>query len=135
MSKARIGLGLELRETSGIAKPHILFYNDINKEAWMLHWLLPFIFGCAKQKDTAEEKSCTEGHSAVVLITELVYTLPDEEGRINGFDLDQYVTESGDDEGCGHEDMISPDGVEGIDSAFSKLAPVLDMIGASQVQD
>ncbi len=101
----------------------------------MFSWLVPFIFGCAKQNDTAAASSCTEGENAVILITELVYTLPDEDGRIKGFDLDQYVTESGDDEGCGHEDMISPGGVAGIDSAFSKLAPVLDMIGASQVQD
>ncbi|MEC7984816.1 MAG: hypothetical protein VX278_06615 [Myxococcota bacterium] len=101
----------------------------------MLPWLTAFIFGCSKQNDTAEANSCTEGETAVVLITELVYTLPDEEGHIKGFNLDQYITESGDDEGCGHEDMTSPSGEEGIDSAFSKLAPVLDMIGASQVQD
>jgi hypothetical protein len=45
------------------------------------------------------------------------------------------VTESGDDEGCGHEDMMNPNGIEGIDNAFSKLVPVLNAIGASQVED
>jgi hypothetical protein len=99
--------------------------------------LLPFLwFACSGKSDSAVEvNSCEEGETSLLVITELSYTLPDESDLINGFDLDQYVTEEGDDEGCGHVDMTSPAGVEGIDSAWSRLAPVLDVIGASQIQD
>ena len=98
--------------------------------AWLLAW-----FGCSQQEETATADSCTTGEQMTLVITSLSYTLPDEQGLIDGFDLDQYATEMGDDEGCGHEDMVSPDGEEGIDSAWSRLAPVLDSIGASQIQD
>ena len=102
----------------------------------MLSWTLPLLLSCSGNKEeTGLVDSCTTGQSSMLVITGLSYTLPDENDLIDGFDLDQYVTESGDDEGCGHEDMTSPSGEEGIDSAWSRLAPVLDAIGASQVQD
>ena len=69
----------------------------------MLSWIFALAMGCTKQEETSSS-SCTEGERSVLLITEILYTLPNENGAINGFDLDQYVTESGDEEGCGHEE-------------------------------
>lgn len=97
-------------------------------------WLLPLLLSCGKN-DPEEVYECGPGQTHRLVISTLLFTLPDESGAINGFNLDEHVTGSGEAEGCGHADMVSPDGVEGIDSAFSNLAPVLDLIGASQVED
>jgi hypothetical protein len=97
-------------------------------------WLLPLLWGCGEhpQKEVVE---CGPGETHRMVVSTLAFTLPDESGYINGFNLDDHVTSSGEAEGCGHADMVSSDGTEGIDSAFSNLAPVLDLIGASQVED
>jgi hypothetical protein len=100
----------------------------------MLLAIFLILSGCSSD-ETEVVDPCTAGELSRIVITGLAYTLPDENDQINGFDLDKYVTEIGDDEGCGHEDMTSPNGIEGIDSAWSRLAPVLDSIGASQIQD
>ena len=99
-----------------------------------ISWLIPLLWGCGTTRpdDVIE---CGPGETHRMVVSTLAFTLPDESGYINGFDLDGHVTSSGESEGCGHADMVSPDGVEGIDSAFSNLAPVLDLIGASQVED
>lgn len=52
-----------------------------------------------------------------------------------GFDLDGHVTEAGDDAGCGQADLVDPEGLEGIDSAFSSLVPALEATEASAVED
>ena len=99
-----------------------------------ISWLLLLLWGCGS---TPAERAleCGPGQTHRMVISTLAFTLPDKSGHINGFDLDGHVTASGESEGCGHADMVSPEGVEGIDSAFSGLAPVLDLIGASQVED
>lgn len=52
-----------------------------------------------------------------------------------GFDLDHHVSDAGDEEGCYHEDLVDPDGKEGIDSSFSSLVPALEATEASAVED
>lgn len=69
-----------------------------------------------------------------ILMTTLSFTVPDETGAINGFDLDGIESAEGDPQGCGHADKSAPDGTTGIDSAFSALVPVLESIGASAVE-
>ncbi|MCB9669860.1 MAG: hypothetical protein H6736_15755 [Alphaproteobacteria bacterium] len=47
-------------------------------------------------------------------------------GVVDGFDLDGLDTAQGDPDGCGHADLVSPDGVPGIDNNFSALVPILE---------
>lgn len=51
-----------------------------------------------------------------------------------GFDLDGDVSTQGDVDGCGHADMVSPEGEEGIDSAFSGLVPALEATEAAAAE-
>jgi len=58
-----------------------------------------------------------------------------EDGVTEGFDLDGHVSDGGSDDVCGKEDLVDPDGVEGIDNAFSGLVPVLQATEASALED
>ena len=44
-------------------------------------------------------------------------TRPDENGHVEGFDLDDTITEEGDEAFCREGDFVSPDGREGIDNS------------------
>ena len=69
-------------------------------------------------------------------LTTLAFVRLAEDGTSDGFDLDQDVTDAGDSDGCGIEDMTSAAGVEGIDNAFARLLPVLEtteFVGVEQI--
>jgi hypothetical protein len=70
----------------------------------------------------------------VLVITSLAFTREASSSSIAGFDLDGVDSASGDPQGCGHGDYMSPDGVPGIDNAFAALVPVLESIGAGAVE-
>ncbi len=70
----------------------------------------------------------------VLVITSLAFTREESGSTIEGFDLDGLDSASGDPQGCGHGDYVSPDGVPGIDNAFASLVPVLESIGAGAVE-
>lgn len=69
-----------------------------------------------------------------VVITELAFTRINDDGSINGFDLDDTQSVGGDAAGCGHADRVGTDGSPGVDSAFATLAPVLEGLGAGAVE-
>ena len=48
-------------------------------------------------------------------------TQPDENGHVVGFDLDDTITQEGDEAYCREGDFVSPDGREGIDNQFADL--------------
>ena len=56
------------------------------------------------------------------------YTMvqPDENGNVVGFNLDDTITEEGDEAYCREGDFVSPDGREGIDNQFADLWTVVE---------
>ncbi len=48
------------------------------------------------------------------------------DGVSRGFDLDGHVSDADDPEGCFQEDLVDPNGVEGIDNVFSSFIPILE---------
>lgn len=71
-----------------------------------------------------------DGYAAFVMST-LVFTGPEEDGSMWGFNLDRVVTEAGDTTGCGRVDAIDPEGRPGIDNAFAGLMPVIETTEAA----
>ena len=59
--------------------------------------------------------SCETGETYSWVMTSMTYTRRDADNRVWGFDLDDHVSDAGDDEGCGHADLEDPDGNGGID--------------------
>ena len=101
--------------------------------------LLPaLLLGCAAgDADTtapAEDYCDGGGAAGVALMTTMVFGRRSDDGVSLGFDLDGHVTDAGDDEGCYLADLISPDGVEGIDNGFSALIPALEATEAAAVE-
>lgn len=57
-----------------------------------------------------------------------------EDGVTEGFDLDGEVSDASSPLGCGREDYVDPEGVEGIDNAFADLVPILQATEASALE-
>jgi hypothetical protein len=70
-------------------------------------------------------QSCTDGDNITLVISTFNYARR-EDGIVWGFNLDEHITESDDEEGCYKEDLIDPYGNEGVDNAFSGLIPALE---------
>lgn len=75
------------------------------------------LLGCDGADDRA---SCTRGEPQHYVISELTFARR-EDGVVNGFDIDGTS-----DSACGHDDLVSPLGVEGVDNNFSALVPILE---------
>jgi hypothetical protein len=102
---------------------------------------LALLAACGKDKaaaplDTGADFGECGDPSAMhsVVITQLAFTRINEDGSINGFDLDDTESAGGDPVGCGHADRVGTDGSAGVDSAFATLAPVLEGLGAGAVE-
>lgn len=93
--------------------------------------LLPLLalLGCGGEDkgatDTAPDLSVCDGGSTRVLIFNTLGFVHREGEVSEGFDLDGRVSDEDDPEGCYQPDLVSPDGEEGIDNAFSGLLPLL----------
>jgi hypothetical protein len=99
--------------------------------------LLSLLAGCggeAKPVDTAPDLSVCDGGPSHVMIFNTLGFVRQEGATSEGFDLDGHVSDDGDEEGCYHEDLVSPGGVEGIDNAFAGLLPVLETTEARIVE-
>ncbi len=57
-----------------------------------------------------------------------------EDGVSNGFDLDDRVSGSWDDDACNIPDYVRPDGVEGVDNALNLAMPALEQTEVSAVE-
>ncbi|MCB9742645.1 MAG: hypothetical protein H6741_11690 [Alphaproteobacteria bacterium] len=98
----------------------------------MLLLLLSALLAC-KGPDT-ELLECGDSEDRVAgVITGLYFGRRDGDVTV-GFDLDDHVSDAGDDESCGNADLVHPDGTEGIDSAFSGLVPALEATEAQAVE-
>ncbi len=70
----------------------------------------------------------------VGVLQTLTFARASDEGISSGFDLDETVTEEGGDSGCGIGDYTDPEGTPGIDNAFARLLPALEMTEAKAVE-
>ena len=92
--------------------------------------LLPIFifFSCTKDLETSDTAlhTCGVEQEHVAVVVSMDFARRDDNGKANGFDLDNHETELGDSDGCGIGDISAPDGRTGIDNAFSGLLPALE---------
>jgi hypothetical protein len=95
--------------------------------------LLPLIalLGCTG--DPVDSAVVSDPATYTTVFTSLSFSRRNEDQSTVGFDLDGHVSDAGDDEGCGHADLVDPNGVPGIDSAFSGMVPALEATEAAAV--
>ena len=79
----------------------------------------------------AEHAACSQTDNTQVWVMTELRASRLTDGASWGFDLDDHVTDAGDDDGCYVGDYTSPEGVEGIDNAFAAVLPVLDTTEAA----
>lgn len=85
--------------------------------------LLPLmLLGCPSEP---EPETCATGEPETWVIRQLTFARRDA-GVVPGFDLDAHDSGDGDSTGCGHPDLIAPDGTPGVDNNFSGLVPILE---------
>lgn len=82
-----------------------------------------------------DDEASGEVEPEVMVIQELWFEEPGEDGTTGGFDLDGHVTTGAGYDGCGQPDDVGPDGEEGIDSAFAGLLPALEAAGGLAVHE
>jgi len=101
-----------------------------------LFWSIPLLAsGCTGKGDAERPEACSgTSESAVALLTELEFGRENEDGSAPGFDLDQAESSMGGTTGCGRPDHMSPDGIAGIDNAFSRIVPLLEQTEAVAVE-
>ena len=78
--------------------------------------------------------SSTGGARAGVM-NSVLFARADAEGVSSGFDLDGSNTLEGDQSGCGIPDFVSPEGQAGVDNAFARLIPALELTEAIAAED
>ena len=67
-----------------------------------------------------------ESHTSI--IRQIIFLKEEMPGVVPGFNLDDRVSEDGDEETCGHPDLEDPDGRPGIDNQFATLFRILSAI-------
>jgi hypothetical protein len=101
--------------------------------------LVLLALGCGSDEGDGPPRSSPDTGTSpsleVASVVSAVRFVGAEGGVTEGFDLDGRVSDAGDPQGCGKEDLVDPDGVEGIDNAFSGLVPVLMATEASALED
>jgi len=90
------------------------------------------LLGCTSGPADTAIAAAPDSYSTV--FTSLSFARRNEDQSTVGFDLDGRVSTAGDDEGCGHADLVDPNGVPGIDSAFSGMVPALEATEAAAVE-
>lgn len=89
-----------------------------------------WILACA----TPEAPIAPDPETQTLVMSTLSFGRRDENGLAWGFDLDDLVSDAADPAGCYKPDLVDPDGLEGIDSAFSALVPALEATEAKAVE-
>lgn len=92
--------------------------------------LVVLLAGCAGDagqapRDTAAA-SCDSEDNTVAYVVRLLAFSDAQDGVSEGFNLDDHVSVAGEAGGCGKQDLVDPDGVEGIDNALAGLLPALE---------
>jgi len=81
--------------------------------------------GC--EPEPVDAGTCAvEDAPQLLVVRTLRFAIADDAGVSEGFDLDGLSTVDKGDDGCGIGDYVDPDGVPGIDNAFSRLVPAMN---------
>lgn len=89
--------------------------------------LSALFFSCSQEKQSDSAlPACGAYNEQVAVITSMDFARRNDDGTALGFNLDNHETDFGDNDGCGLQDISTPDGVSGIDNAFSGLLPALE---------
>ena len=75
----------------------------------------------------------TDAHSNI--LREFSFFGTDDDGFAYGFNLDDKVSDTGEEESCGHGDLESPDGMMGIDNQLAKIWTLIEPVAGSIAQD
>ena len=70
-----------------------------------------------------------------ILIIDTFQFVAAEDGVAPGFNLDGVISGDDDEATCRKEDLLSPDGEEGIDNQLAKVVPLFDVIGVGGALD
>ncbi len=94
---------------------------------------------CKEPEAVAEEDIPCDGvddidQTHMVVLQQIYFSRRDPENRAWGFDLDGRVSAATDAGGCFKPDLTSPDGRQGVDSAFSGLVPILEQTEGAAVE-
>ncbi len=78
-----------------------------------------------------DENECgISSNRHTLLVRYITFAGETEPGVARGLNLDDRVSESGDEATCRQSDFTSPEGVEGIDNQFAELLPALDLVAS-----
>jgi hypothetical protein len=88
--------------------------------------LLALALACAPPEPPVEDAACDDLADTQVFVVKHLTFARRTDGVSVGFDLDGDVSEADDAAGCYQPDLVDPDGVPGIDNAFSAFLPVLE---------
>jgi hypothetical protein len=92
---------------------------------------------CAEPQKTPVENGADSeesGEHLVGVLSTLTFARRLEDGTTWGFDLDGRVSDNSDAEGCNKEDLVTPEGTAGVDSAFSAMMPILEATEAGALE-
>jgi hypothetical protein len=71
----------------------------------------------------------------LVVLDKLGFSREDPVGIAPGFNLDDQISEEGDEDTCGIPDYTSPEGEEGIDNQLAFIEPALGAVGLGAAED
>jgi hypothetical protein len=96
--------------------------------------LLALMFGACTGEEPAPESCGNPNDTHTFVVSALTFGRTDENGATWGFDLDDRISDSSDWETCYRQDLVSPEGELGIDSAFTVLVPALEATEGAAVE-
>ena len=104
-----------------------------------MRMVFPLFLGLTSACQASQEAApigleCSTGGDSQLLLLSQIWFPREVDGISPGFNLDSDVTAAGGPGGCGVSDMTSPDGEPGIDNAFARLRPALDLTEASALE-
>jgi hypothetical protein len=92
--------------------------------------------GTTDNGDTLSTLDAPKGLSeSYILIIDTFQFVAAENGVAPGFNLDGVISGDDDEATCRKEDLLSPDGEEGIDNQLAKVVPLFDVIGVGGALD
>ena len=68
------------------------------------------------------------------VLYEIKFGREEPTGVSQGHDIDGLNSDNGDPEGCYRSDLLSPEGVEGVDNQFAKIIPLIEAVGGEAIE-
>jgi hypothetical protein len=101
--------------------------------------LLPLLLiGCAQVEEGTDLIVLDDGGvvdlSAEANVVRRFFFVTEQDGMVDGFDLDERESPEGEAESCGHGDAVAPDGRTGIDNQLGQAWTVLEPLIGEAVQ-